>query len=359
MPIFEFAVWSTSNLIPNPGSTPIATNQINGNRQNNDTFTIGTESSQTIFIEDNENNLFEDNTNTPQFLDQPITIGGFSYPVGTQVQGEFVLETDVLDGDGNPIEIVALRFNPPGSGLTTTAYTLTGPIPEGTTFTITGFTNNPVNQNAPEFASLICFASGTLIRTGDGTRLAIEELAVGDLVQTMDHGPQPIRWIGGRTLSAAELSKYLNLRPIRIAAGAFAPGVPAQELTVSPQHRLLLSSKIAGRMFGTPEILVHAKHLLGLPGVCVAEEVDQITYVHLMCDDHEIIEANGTLAETLYTGTEAMKAMSSSAVQEIEAIFGDLPYLDRPLARPTPKGKLSRKLIERHVKNRQFLVQSL
>ncbi|MBL9056263.1 MAG: Hint domain-containing protein, partial [Rhodobacteraceae bacterium] len=41
----------------------------------------------------------------------------------------------------------------------------------------------------------ICFLRGTRITTPDGPR-AIEDLAEGDLVTTLDHGPQPIRWIG-------------------------------------------------------------------------------------------------------------------------------------------------------------------
>ena len=43
--------------------------------------------------------------------------------------------------------------------------------------------------------ALVCFASGTLIKTPNGQTL-IEQLAPGDMVLTMDHGPQPIRWIG-------------------------------------------------------------------------------------------------------------------------------------------------------------------
>jgi hypothetical protein len=63
------------------------------------------------------------------------------------------------------------------------------------------------------------------------------------------------------------------------------------------------------------------------------------------------VEADGALAETLYTGTEALKAMTSEAIEKIALIFGDVPYTDRPLALFCPKGKLARKLVERHLKN--------
>lgn len=358
MPIFEFGVWPTGNLIPGPSSGSIETNDLNGQPFVGDTFTIGTQDSQNILIEDNENGVFEDNTNTPQFLDAPLSISGFDYPAGTQVQNEFVLETDQLDSNGDQILIIVLRFQPPVGGLSTTAYTLTAPLPDGTTLEITGATNNPTGASAPAYPTFICFAAGTLIQTGEEEK-PVETLKPGDLVLTLDNGLQPIRWIGSRSLDADELREKPNLRPIRIKAGAVAEGVPKRDLVVSPQHRLFLRSKIARRMFDTTEVLVHARHLLGLNGVEVAEDMDSVTYVHAMCEDHEIIEANGALAETLYTGTEAMKAMSSDANQEIREIFGEVPYLDRALARPTPPGKLSKKLIARHVKNSKSLVQAL
>ena len=358
MPVFEFGVWSTTNLIPGPSSGSIETNDLNGQPFVGDTFTIGTEDSQNILIEDNENGVFEDNTNTPQFLDAPLSIGGFNYPAGTQVQNEFILETDQLDSNGDAILIIELRFQPPVGGLTTTAYTLSAPLPDGTTLEIIGATNNPTGSSAPAYPAFICFAAGTMIKT-DAKERTVESLAPGDLVLTLDNGLQPIRWIGRRSLDANELKENPNLRPIRIEAGALAEGVPNRDLVVSPQHRLFLRSKIAERMFNTTEVLVHARHLLGLEGVAVADDMDSVTYVHAMCEDHEIIQANGTLAETLYTGTEAMKAMSPAATQEIGEIFGEVPYLDRALARPTPPGKLSKKLIARHVKNSKSLVQVL
>ncbi len=361
MPVYEFGIWLTTNLIPDSGPPPsqgIATNQTNGNQQVGDTFTIGTQDSETIAIEDNENDNFEDDTDTPQFLDAPLTIGGNTYPAGTQVQNEFTLVTDQLDSNGDFIQIIVIRFQPDVGGLSTTAYTLTAPLPDGTTFTITSAINNPTGTGAPTYPSFICFAAGTMIKTDDG-EVAIEALTPGDLVMTLDNGLQPIRWIGHRSLCSAELSERPNLRPIRIEAGAFAEGVPLRDLILSQQHRMFVKSKIAERMFAADEVLVHAKHLLGLTGVEIAEDIHSVTYIHLMCDDHEIIEADGALAETLYTGTEAMKAMSSASRQEIDEIFGETPYLERPLARSTPIGRLSKKLIERHVKNGKSLVEAL
>ena len=204
--------------------------------------------------------------------------------------------------------------------------------------------------------TIVCFAAGTQITTDRGERL-VETLQVGDAVLTTDNGLQPLRWTGARHLDAATLHANPHLQPIRIKAGALAPGMPKRDLVVSPQHRILVRSTIAIRMFDAQEVFVPAKHLLDLPGVSVATDLSEVTYVHIMCNDHEIITAEGALAETLYTGEQALKAMSDDARAEIDAVFGDAPYLNRPLARTAPQGRRARQLVARHVKNRKQIYQ--
>ena len=197
---------------------------------------------------------------------------------------------------------------------------------------------------------IVCFAKGTHIRAESGIR-AIETLKVGDRLMTLDNDLQTIRWVGERSLGDKMLAAYPNLRPIRIKAEALGDGMPSHDLIVSPQHRIVVRSKIAIRMFAAAEVFVPAKHLLGLKGVTIATDITEVTYYHLLCDSHEIIEANGALAETLYTGTEAMKAMTPEALEELALIFGDQPIGLQPLARFSPKGQRAKKLVERHIKN--------
>lgn len=60
----------------------------------------------------------------------------------------------------------------------------------------------------------VCFAAGSLIDTPQGAR-PVEALRQGDLVDTLDHGPQPILWTGARRV----LPRGAN-RAYRIMAGA-------------------------------------------------------------------------------------------------------------------------------------------
>jgi hypothetical protein len=134
-------------------------------------------------------------------------------------------------------------------------------------------------------------------------------LAVGTMVLTRDNALQPVRWIGRVTLSAERLRAQPNLRPIRIAAGALGPNLPAQPLLVSPHHRILVRSAIAQRMFGAVEILVAAKQLLPLEGIDIAQDLETVEYFHVLFDRHEIVFANGTETESLYTGPQALRAV--------------------------------------------------
>ncbi|MDM7970441.1 MAG: Hint domain-containing protein [Paracoccaceae bacterium] len=205
----------------------------------------------------------------------------------------------------------------------------------------------------------ICFVSGTQIVTSRG-RINIENLRVGDLVLTMDSGFQPIRWMGSRKLDAIDLRVHAKFRPIRIRAGALGDGLPDQDLLVSPQHRILVRSKIALNMFGREEVLAAAKQLLLIEGIEVAEDVSDVEYWHILFEKHEIVWANGAPSESLYTGNEALKSVSPAAREEIFSIF---PELRKPIPENRPEGarllitgRQARKLSQRHaIKNRSLL----
>lgn len=71
-----------------------------------------------------------------------------------------------------------------------------------------------------------------------------------------------------------------------------------RDLLVSPQHRILVRSKVAQRMFGKQEVLAAAKHLLTLDGIEIADDVQETTYYHILFDRNEIVYADGAEAET-------------------------------------------------------------
>lgn len=197
--------------------------------------------------------------------------------------------------------------------------------------------------------SAVCFAQGTLIKTLAG-ETPVEELKVGDQVLTMDCGYQPIRWIGGNKLSADDLKLRTELRPIRIRAGALGCGLPTTDLVVSPQHRILVRNPYPHKEFGTSEFLVAAKKLLALPGFEIVHSDIGVEYFHVLFDEHQIIFSNGAPTESLYTGPEALKAVSPEARNEILAIFpmiSDPDFYCEPARFIPQKGRKVRSLFQR------------
>lgn len=217
----------------------------------------------------------------------------------------------------------------------------------------TNHKNETVGIVAFENGLITCFTPGTQIRTPCGAR-NVEQLNIGDWVQTVDSCKQQIRWIGRRVLHGPDLAAKPELLPIRISAHALGANLPERDLVVSRQHRMLVSSPIAQRMFGQSEVLVAAIKLTALPGIYIDHTVDRVEYIHLLFDEHQLIYAEGALTESLYLGTETHKAMSPAARQEIQMIFPDLPeHAPVASARLIPPGRLQKKLVARHLKNRK------
>ncbi|EEE38218.1 hemolysin-type calcium-binding region [Rhodobacteraceae bacterium KLH11] len=175
----------------------------------------------------------------------------------------------------------------------------------------------------------VCFTAGTLIETADGPR-AIEHLRVNDEVRTADHGMQPIRWIESSRLSPDRLRANPAMRPVRLAAGSLGPGMPARDLRVSQQHRILIKGPKVEMLFGTAEVLIAAKHLCSWPGIEIETNDAPVEYLHILLDRHELLTAEGALAESLFLGEETLHTLSSDALQELTEIFPDRAIDQRP-----------------------------
>lgn len=201
-----------------------------------------------------------------------------------------------------------------------------------------------------------CFTAGTRIQTPSGPA-NVEYLKVGDWVETVDNGAQQIRWIGRRQLQKSELSEQPKLKPVRILAHALGRQLPERDLLVSRQHRMFVSSKIAERMFGQPEVLIAAIKLTALPRIYVEEMANTVEYIHLLFDEHQLIYAEGAQTESLYLGEEAEKALNPEALDEVMEIFPHLKHrTELHMARHTPSTQQQKSLMRRHLKNAKALL---
>ncbi len=160
-----------------------------------------------------------------------------------------------------------------------------------------------------------CFARGTRLLTPRG-QVAVEALALGDLVVTRDHGAQPVRWIGVVRVSATG-----RMAPVVIEAGTFGPH---DRLRVSPQHRIFLQNSQAELMFGQSEVLVAALHLVNDVTVRVDRSEAEVEYFHILFDRHEIVWSEGLETESFHPGRATLDGMGQAARAELLALFPGL-----------------------------------
>lgn len=137
--------------------------------------------------------------------------------------------------------------------------------------------------------SVLCCVAGTLIRTPQGEVMA-EDLHPGDLILTLDNGPQPLcRVTQHRHAAPAELA------PICIRAGTLGPHAT---VFVSPDARIMIRDSLAALLFGDAEVLVSARDLIN-GGSVTGMAGGLVDYVRLGFAAPQLIYAHGLVTASL------------------------------------------------------------
>jgi len=169
-----------------------------------------------------------------------------------------------------------------------------------------------------------CFTPGTLIQTSNGAVL-IEDLEIGDRVVTRDHGMQPIRWIGATALPKGYAAANKRLRPILIRKDALGPNQPDRDMRVSRQHRILVRDWRADMLFGKPGgALVPAFSLCNDSTIIEDRAPEEVTYIHMVFEQHEIVYADGVEAESFHPGARTVFGLSTPQKSELLELFPQL-----------------------------------
>lgn len=184
-----------------------------------------------------------------------------------------------------------------------------------------------------------CFTPTSLIKTPQGERPA-GLLQPGDLVLTRDNGFQPITWTGTRALDRPQLGLAPDLQPVLIRKGALGNNQPERDLLVSPQHRMLITSRQAALYFGEPEVFAPAIALTFLPGIRQVRSAG-VTYVHFMMDRHQVVMGDGAWSESFQPGDMTLAGMDQAQRQELFTLFPELAARDAIQAYPAARVTLS------------------
>lgn len=201
-------------------------------------------------------------------------------------------------------------------------------------YTVAAGQGNGVSSSAQVTLTVIpCFVAGTRILTPSG-ETPVERLRPGDMVMTLDQGPQPLRWAGSRTIAAAG-----DLGPVHLRAGTFGNH---RTLMVSPQHKVLIRHAAASLLFGEDEVLVAARDLVDGRRV-TTRPGGEITYVHLMFDRHQVVFSEGLATESFLPGSQTQALFTPDQVAGISALF---PHVD--MATGHGYGPSARRILKRH-----------
>lgn len=163
-----------------------------------------------------------------------------------------------------------------------------------TNFLITSVID-PYTSTPAQAVELACFAAGTRLATAHGA-VAVERLRPGDRLRTAGGALRPVRWIGWRTIDLTRHPDPRRAQPIRILADAFADGVPARDLLLSPDHAVFDRGR-----------LIPIRLLVNDATIRRETRRRKVTYFHVELDSHDLLLAEGLAAESyLDTGNRGI-----------------------------------------------------
>ncbi|MFT8719104.1 Hint domain-containing protein [Acetobacter sp.] len=164
-----------------------------------------------------------------------------------------------------------------------------------------------------------CFCRGTLIETEFGP-MAIETIAAGTRVRTVEGELACVRWRGVRRYTHKQMMLNRTLCPVRLRAHALAQDVPRRDLRLSQLHALYLQ-----------KILLPANALVNGRSIFIESPSPAIEYHHLDVGAHCVVLAENTPAETLLGENEARRSFDNYS-EEIER----MPETGKPPAHCAP-----------------------
>ena len=131
-----------------------------------------------------------------------------------------------------------------------------------------------------------CFLTGTRILTASGYKL-VEELQIGDKVQTAEGELVDVKWIGYQTIDPNALAIPLRGNPVLVKAGALENNLPARDLYLSPDHSLFIDG-----------LLINAGALVNGVSIVQTEPTETFVYHSVELENHALLTVEGTLAES-------------------------------------------------------------
>ncbi|RYG89224.1 Hint domain-containing protein [Loktanella sp. IMCC34160] len=237
----------------------------------------------------------------------------------------------LIDENGNTVQFLAL-YDPPATasngpligetpvwaGVTAASGESVQSTDDGATYAI---------ETVPNAGTIPCFAAGTHILTPSGER-RIETLAVGDEVITADGETHIVRWV--QFCSVSYLDQPDAPSPVLISANALGENRPKSDLIVSFQHRIAMGGFGQGEGIFRDLVLVPAASLTEMKGIRVMRGKRQVVWYHIALDTHELLLAEGCVAESLFFGPMFLQGLTRREALKLRHALPHRIERDRP-----------------------------
>nr|WP_255596686.1 Hint domain-containing protein [Cognatishimia sp. MH4019] len=170
------------------------------------------------------------------------------------------------------------------------------------------------------------FVTGTKM-LGRAGIIPVEKLTAGDLLWTMHHGMQPVRWIARRQIhTLADNPKSL---PVQVCADAFGRGCPTDPLVLMPAHSIYINDLQLAPGLACRANFLPAQSLLDDDKVTRLTETDTLEVIHLGLDVSDVVYASGMMVQNPEDATSRPTRSPDGRIEDFLTSFPELRGLFR------------------------------
>lgn len=169
-------------------------------------------------------------------------------------------------------------------------------------------------------AACSSLARGALVGTTQG-EVAVEDLVPGMMVQTVDHGPLQLKWVGSYDMSPREVQMNDRARLFRISADTFGLNKPGQDIMLAPRAHILLRDAACKPMFGLDHAFAPIRAFDDGMNVVSVSPMSPVSLFNVAFDRQATIKVNGLEVETYHPGPYGETLMDDEMMYSLLRLF--------------------------------------
>jgi hypothetical protein len=240
--------------------------------------------------------------------------------VGATITGFGLGDSIIVGSPITSADYMAGTGSNPGSLLLMNGTAAVGSLSLSGDFTDDTFFVSPTTTGGGDILLIAaCYLEGTRIETEHGL-VKIELIEPGDMIRVRGGRLLPAQWLGYRHIDCRRHPRPSQVWPVRVKAGAFGPAQPARDVWLSPDHAVFLDG-----------VLIPIRYLIN-GATIVQEAAEEVTYWHIELESHEIISADGLMAESFLDTSNRAAFSNGGAMTDLHPDFAFRTWNERAAA---------------------------